>query len=30
MIRPALKGRFLSKTMMLAAVFVVASGSLHR
>ena len=26
MIRPALKGRFLSKTMMLAAVFVVASG----
>ena len=26
MIRPALKGRFLSKTMMLAAVIVVASG----
>ena len=26
MIRPALKGRFLSKTMMLAAIFVVASG----
>ena len=26
MIRPALKGRFLSKTLMLAAVFVVASG----
>ena len=26
MIRPALKGRFLSKSMMLAAVIVVASG----
>ncbi len=30
MIRPALKGRFLSKAMMRAAVFVMASGSSHR